>query len=344
MDELFEELVSGKNINLAYKKAIKNKRFRPDVLKFYHNHEMRLVDMMYKLSTKTYIHSGYFSFIVNDSKKRIIWAAQFPDRIIHHALCNIIEPIFEKSFIFDSYACRKEKGAQKAILRCQKFIRTSGGGGNLKEKRIYCFKGDIQKYFDSIDRKILKQIIQKKIKSPGLLWLINLIIDSHLGERGMPIGNLTSQLFANIYLNELDHFVKDYLGVKCYVRYMDDFVILDTDKNKLFELRDLIKNFLNEKLNLKLHPKKSEYFPIEKGIDFLGYTVFWNYITLRKSTVKRFKKRLKKNWRKAKSEEKLEILDEAFVSWSSYYHHGRCNRVVTNMYEDYWFELWKNKD
>lgn len=198
-------------------------------------------------------------------------------------------------------------------MRCQKFIRTSGGG-NLKEKRIYCFKGDIQKYFDSVDRKILKEIIQKKIKSPGLLWLINLIIDSHLGERGMPIGNLTSQLFANIYLNELDHFVKDRLGVKCYVRYMDDFVILDTDKNRLFELRELIKNFLNDKLNLKLHPKKSEYFPIEKGIDFLGYTVFWNYITLRKSTVKRFKKRMKKDWKKVKGEEKLEILDKAFAS------------------------------
>jgi hypothetical protein len=135
-----------------------------------------------------------------------------------------------------------------------------------------------------------------------------------VGDKGMPIGNLTSQLFANIYLNELDHFVKDYLQVKCYVRYMDDFVILDTDKTKLFKLRDLIREFLNEKLNLKLHPKKSEYFPIKKGIDFLGYTVFWNYITLRKSTVKRFKKRLKKDWRKTKDEEKLEILDKSFIS------------------------------
>ena len=137
MDELFEELVSGKNINLAYEKAIKNKRFRPDVLKFSRNSEKHLVQMKNKLSRKTYSHGGYFNFIVNDSKKRIIWAAQFPDRIIHHALCNMLEPIFEKSFIFDSYACRKEKGVQKAIFRCQKFIRTSGG--QLKRKKNLLF-------------------------------------------------------------------------------------------------------------------------------------------------------------------------------------------------------------
>jgi retron-type reverse transcriptase len=124
--------------------------------------------MRSKLINKCYKHGGYFKFIVNDSKKRTIWAAQFSDRVIHHILCNILEPIFEKSFIFDSYACRKEKGAQKAIFRLQKFIRVAGGGG-LGENNIYCFKGDIQKYFDSIDRDILKKIIRKKINSLGLL-------------------------------------------------------------------------------------------------------------------------------------------------------------------------------
>jgi retron-type reverse transcriptase len=124
--------------------------------------------------------------------------------------------------------------------------------------------------------------------------MIDLIIDSYINNYGMPIGNLTSQLFANIYLNELDHFIKDKLGIRCYVRYMDDFIILDTDKKRLFKIRNLIKEFLEQKLKLKLHPKKSEYFPISKGIDFLGYVVFYDYILLRKSTVRRFKKRLKK--------------------------------------------------
>ena len=128
MDELFNRMVGEENINLAYEKAIKNKRFRPDVLKFSYTVEKHLVQIMKKLSNKTFTHSGYFNFVVNDSKKRIIWAAQFPDRIVHHILCNILESIFEKSFIFDSYACRKEKGVQKAVFRCQKFIRTSGGG------------------------------------------------------------------------------------------------------------------------------------------------------------------------------------------------------------------------
>jgi len=133
---------------------------------------------------------------------------------VHHILYNVLNPIFEKSFIFDSYACRTGKGAQRAIWRCQKFIKEASRGGKLKNKNIYCFKGDIQKYFDSIDRKILKQIINKKIKSPGIIWLVNLIIDSHVGDKGMPIGNLTSQLFANIYLNELDHFIKEVLKIK----------------------------------------------------------------------------------------------------------------------------------
>lgn len=343
MDDLFEKMISGENINLAYEKAINNKRIRPDILKFSFSREKNLAEIEYKLKNKSFVHSPYFSFVVNDSKKRIIWAAQFPDRIVHHILCNILNPIFEKTFIHDSYACREGKGVQKAVRRCQQFIRVASGGGKSKEKTVYCFKGDIRKYFDNIDRQTLKEIIRKKIESPGLLWLIDLIIDSHVGEKGMPIGNLTSQLFANIYLNELDHFMKDRLKVKCYIRYMDDFVILDTDKEKLFCLRDLVKNFLNEKLKLKLHPKKSEYFPIIKGIDFLGYTVFWNYITLRKSTLKRFEKRLKKQWKKAKDSEKLEVLDDAFISWMSYYRHARCNRIITNMYERYWWIIWNNR-
>ena len=134
MDELFETMTSGDNISLAYQKSIRNKRFRPDVLKFSHNTEKYLVSIRHKLINKTYVHGGYFKFIVNDSKKRTIWAAQFSDRIIHHILCNILEPIFEKSFIFDSYACRKEKGAQKAIFRLQKFIKVAGGGGVIKRK------------------------------------------------------------------------------------------------------------------------------------------------------------------------------------------------------------------
>ncbi len=328
-------MVSGENINLAFEKAIKNKRFRPDILKFSFNRERNLDHIIKGLRNKTYLHSGYFNFVVNDSKKRIIWAAQFRDRIVHHILYNILNPIFEKSFIFDSYACREGKGVQRAIKRCQKFIRAANGGG-LSKKDIYCLKGDIQKYFDSIDRKILKQIIRKKISSSGLLWLIDLIIDSHIGERGMPIGNLTSQLFANIYLNEFDHFVKDFLKVKYYVRYMDDFIILDADKAKLFKLRGLIKNFLSDKLNLKLHPKKSEYFPIIRGIDFLGYIVFWNYTILRKSTLRRFKRRLQREWEKAEDVNKLSVLDKNFMAWESYYRHARCYRTVSALYNKYW--------
>ena len=173
-------------------------------------------------------------------------------------------------------------------------------------------KCDISKYFDSIDHSVLKRIIRKKIHSPGLLWLIDLIIDSH--DKGNPIGNLTSQLFANVYLNELDHFIKDRLGTRCYIRYMDDFVILDTDKDRLFQLRSLIKEFLETELKLKLHPKKTEYSPVDRGIDFLGYVVFSDYILLRKSTVKRYIKKLRKKLRKLVNQEVLKELDRSFLA------------------------------
>ena len=179
------------------------------------------------------------------------------------------------------------------IARVYQYFNDFGGGGKL-EGKIYCLKCDISKYFDNVDHEVLKRIISKKIKSPGLIWLLYLIIDSYGVGIGIPIGNLTSQLFANIYLNELDHFIKDQLGIKYYLRYMDDFVILSRDKNELFKLKGLIKEFLETELKLKLHPKKSEVFPINRGIDFLGYVVFYKDIWLRKSTVKRYFKKIRK--------------------------------------------------
>ena len=297
----------------AFQKANKGRRWRAEILSFTRNIIYNLVLVRSELLKQSYIHGNYYSFIVNDSKKRIIKAASFKDRIVHHALCNIIEPIFEKSFIYDSYACRKGKGVHKAILRLQHFLRLSSEG--LNGKKFFCLKCDISKFFDNVDHNVLKQIIHKKISSPGVLWLIDLIIDSHNEQKGIPIGNLTSQLFANIYLNELDHFIKDRLGIKYYIRYMDDFLILDVDKNRLFDLRNQIREFLQFHLKLNLHPKKSEYFSVDGGIDFLGYLVFKSYILLRKSTVKRFLKKLKKQLKTdSVCETRENILDCKFQS------------------------------
>jgi retron-type reverse transcriptase len=184
------------------------------------------------LKNKSYKHGEYYEFLVSDSKKRIIRAAPFKDRIVHHSLCNIIEPIFDKLFIFDSYACRKGKGLHKAITRFKEFLRTIKLKNGLENyDNIYCLKGDIVKYFDSVDKEVLFELIKRRIQDKDALKIIKTILDSYI--KGLPIGNLTSQLFANIYLHELDFYIKNTLKCKYYIRYMDDFIILDADKKKL---------------------------------------------------------------------------------------------------------------
>lgn len=286
---LFDRVCSFENIHLAYLKARKGKRFKKDILSFSYGLEKNLILIKEDLETQTYKHGKYKEFIVQDSKKRLIRAPLFKDRVVHHALCNIIEPIFEKTFVFNSYACRKKKGAHKCVERSQVFLKDS--------KDEYCLKCDISKYFDSIKQEVLFNIIKRKIKDEKIIWLINNIINSFNQETGVgiPIGNLTSQLFANIYLNELDQFVKHNLKQKKFVRYMDDFLILGKEKKELHMLKKEIKMFLENKLRLELNPKKANVFPLSLGIDFLGYVLFRQYILLRKNTVKRLLKKMERS-------------------------------------------------
>ncbi len=297
---LFEKICSFENLHLAYLKARKCKRYRNNVLQFSYNLERNLLILQSKLLNQSYQHGSYCSFVICDSKKRQIKAPPFPDRVVHHALCNIIEPLFDKSFIYDSFACRKSKGTHKGIKRLEKFLKSLNINLQKKEysdfSSIYCLKCDISKYFDSIDQKILFGLLKKRISEVRSLQLIKIIIESNNKETGtgIPIGNLTSQLFANIYLNELDQFIKHKLRIKYYIRYMDDFLILNKDKKQLFQIKEKIKQFLENKLKLKLHPKKANIFPLNnKGIDFLGYQIFGTHRLLRKSTVKRFIKKTK---------------------------------------------------
>jgi RNA-directed DNA polymerase len=232
MEDLYSKICDFENIFSAYLKARKCKRYKDEILRFSYKIENNLLNIHYNLLNKKYIHGKYYEFLVSDSKKRIIRAAPFKDRIVHHSLCNIIKPIFEKSFIFDSYACLEGKGSHKAIKRFREFLRTMKLKENLKSyNNIHCLKGDIVKYFDSVDKDILFELIKRRICDEEVLELIKIILDSY--PKGLPIGNLTSQLFANIYLHELDFFVKNVLKCKYYIRYMDDFVILDTNKQKL---------------------------------------------------------------------------------------------------------------
>ena len=317
MTFLYDRVVDFANLHQSYLAARKCKRYRPSVLRFGFCLEENLLALERELRQKTYRHGGYREFTVVEAKKRTIKAAPFRDRVVHHALCNVIEPIFERSFIFDSYACRKGRGTHAAVRRLEKFIHALRS--NAEDGKIYCLKCDISKYFDSIDHDVLRVLIRKKIHDENVLWLCDAIIASNTP--GIPIGNLTSQLFANIYLTELDYFVKRVLHERYYIRYMDDFLILGNDKKHLREDKERIRIFLKERLRLALHPKKAEIFPCAQGIDFLGYVVRDGRRLLRASTVRRFLKRQKRV--RAFEEGAAAVLkraDGGYASWRGYAH------------------------
>lgn len=316
---LWERVYSFANLHLAYLKARRSKRYNQDILQFGFNLEANLLRLRDELKHETYRHGSYKKFTAHDSKKRHIMAAPFKDRVMHHALCNIIEPIFDPCFIFDSYACRKNKGTHAAISRLRKFTI------NQNYPHLYVFKGDICKYFNSVDHEILFDLIREKIREEPMLRLIWLIIDSANQKtgKGIPIGNLTSQLFANIYLNKLDQHIKHSLRVKKYIRYMDDFLIFDTNKHKLTLLKEQIGAYLSHELELELHPRKSTIFPVRLGVDFLGYVFFKDQIRLRKSTLKRFMKRTNNNLKRLANGQLSDTdFARSIESWRGYAKHA----------------------
>ena len=215
---------------------------------------------------------------------------------------------------------------------------------NLPAPKIYCLQCDVSKYFDSIDHQILFSLLRKKIADQKVLWLIKIIVESSNKEsgKGIPIGNLTSQLFANVYLNESDQFAKHVLRARYYIRYMDDFLFLNDNKKKLHEIKKQVQEFLEDKLKLELHSKKANIFPADKGIDFLGYQVFGNYRLLRKSTVKRFIKRTKIYQKKLRKNEMTKTkFNQSIQSWLAYAKFGNSHQLRRNLSEKLKVELIK---
>ena len=253
-----------------------------DIQQFALRLEDNLFQLHEELKSKTYHHSPYTSFYISDPKLRHIHKACVRDRVLHHAIFRILSPIFEKSFIYDSYSCRLEKGAHRAINRLKVFLDRASCNNS---KNVYIVKCDIKKFFDSIDHSILFGVIQKKISDQNVLWLTKTLIDSFNSETGvgLPIGNVTSQLFANIYLNGLDQFVKHILKIRFYVRYCDDFIIVRYSDDVIRE----IEYFLHNYLKLKIHQDKILVRKYRQGIDFLGYVVLPYHKTLRTKTKKR---------------------------------------------------------
>jgi len=282
--DLYMKICSRENIVLAYQRACKGKGRKKSVIKFDKDYEKNIDGIQNLLTNKLFQTAHYVIKTIFEPKKREIYILPFnPDRIVQHAIMNVLEPIWEGLFINDSYSCRKGFGLHAGSRKTMEYIRKVGRDG-------YCLKMDISKFYPSMDHEVLFNIIERKIKCRDTLELLRNIIFSVDGDRNVPIGNYTSQWFGNLYMNELDQFLKHKQHVKYYVRYCDDFIILDTDKKKLQNLVVAIRDYLETELQLKL--SKCDLFPIKNGIDFLGYRHFNNYVLLRKSTSKRIKKHL----------------------------------------------------
>lgn len=301
------EIFSFQNLLKAYYRCRKNKRKSASAAKFEINFESELLKLEKDLKSHIYQPSHSICFAITDPKLREVWAADFRDRIVHHLLVGHLEPVWERMFIFHSYACRKNKGAHKAIRHLRKIISSN----------LFFLQSDIQSFFVSIDKSVLLSLIEKYARNPEITWLAEKII-SHNPTKdyvvkgdlrllrsipphkslfnkkdcGIPIGNLTSQFFANVYLNELDQFIKHSLKCRHYFRYMDDILLLHSSKEQLLIWRDEIKTFLEINLKLRLHPKKQILQPATNGINFCGYIVKPDYAIIRRRTVKKLKNKL----------------------------------------------------
>ncbi len=291
----FEYIISSENLLLAWKEFSRGKNSKVDVQEFKINLAENLISLHNDLKARIYKHSTYESFSIFEPKKRDIHKATVKDRILHRAIYRILYPFFDRKFIFDSYSCRINKGTYKAINRFYDF----GKKASYKyTKTVWVLKGDIRKCFASIDQKILFEILKKNIKDIDVLLLLKTIIKSFSSGviyKGLPLGNLTSQLFINVYLNEFDQFVKHKLKAKYYIRYADDFVFFSQDKEDLEKIVPMINNFLSERLKLTMHPNKVYTKTLASGVDFLGWVHFPHHRILRTSTKWRMFRRLEES-------------------------------------------------
>lgn len=286
----YADLVSPENLFVAFDEFKRGKRKKEDVMFFEKNLEENVFELAEQLLSKTYMHGSYTTFAICDPKYRVISKASVRDRVVHHVLFSHLYEIFDKTFIFHSYSSRLTKGTHIGVQNFHKKMRKASI--NFK-KTCYALKCDIRKFFASINHTVLMELLSKKVGDPDVLWLIANIIESYSNapDTGIPIGNVTSQLFANVYLNQLDRFIKHDLHVEYYFRYADDFVLLDQNKDYLQKLIDSIGTFLQKELKLRLHPQKVFIRKLKQGIDFLGYVCFPYCRTIRTKTKKRmFKK------------------------------------------------------
>jgi len=345
---LFEKITDFQNLLLASKKAQKGKRFRDSTLAFNFNLEANLFALRDELKSKTFEPGPYRDFIVHDSKMRLISAAPYRDRVVHHAVMNVIEPLFDPIFIYDTYACRKSKGVHAALFRFREFLA----------RRRYVLKCDIRKYFQSMDHEILLSKLRRKIADREATWLLEKIVGSrdfndvtpavyfprddlftpHQRRRGIPVGNLTSQFFANLFLNDFDHWINEELRGGSYLRYVDDFCVFGDDKAHLNDVRTAIIEQLAG-LRLRLHDGKSRIYTLKEGIEFLGFRHLPNQVRVRTENVKRYKwrmRRLREDYEDGNIS--IDRVTASVVSWVAHASYADSYRLRGEMIPSFAFK------
>lgn len=335
-DSLYDQICSYNNLELAFKKARKRKTTKHYVIQFEKDLEHNLMVLRTELLLHSYRPRPLKTFIIREPKTRRISKSDFRDRVVHHAVCNIIEPIFEKTFIYDSYANRAGKGTRKAIERLVCFKRRISRNNT---DTVFVLKADIRHFFDTVDHKILLELVARRIYDKRLIWLIQIILANHKSKqegKGMPLGNLTSQFFANVYLNDLDYFIKHILMIKYYIRYVDDFIILEKTLEKMREYKIKIHKFLKKSLSIELHPEKTKITILSRGICFLGLRIFPHHKLLKKSNIRKFK--IKITWLNHKCYTKNKDVDTIYdylEGWLDYSRQADTYRLKKRLIQQY---------
>ena len=332
MDAMYQKICSWQNLRTAYRKASKGKRGRLAAAAFEYNLADNLLALQEDLLERTYQPGGYHSFFIHEPKRRLISATPFRDRVVHHALCNIIEPVFERSFSCASFANRIDKGTHRAVDRAQAFSR----------RFRYVLQCDVEQFFPAIDHQILHSILARKIDDPDTLWLVDEILASGTGvleqqyrlqifpndtpedvlrPRGLPIGNLTSQFWANCYLNLFDHFVQRELNCHGYVRYVDDCLLFADDKRTLWTWREAIIQRM-ARLRLTIHPGAHPR-PVTEGFPFLGFTIYPTHRRLKRRKAIEYRRKLKRLIADWMADEKTqEAVLASFRGWINHVRYG----------------------
>lgn len=334
MPDLFEQIIDYDNLLFSYKKVLTGARkYRKDAILFSLYEDRNLVELWLDLKRQNYHPSNYIEFKVYEPKERVIHAPRVRDKIVQFAIHNVIKHIYSKVFIKHSYACQENRGTHAAVEQVQKNLR-------ICEREFddpWIVKLDVSKFFYSIDREILKKILRKKIKCVRTLRLLDIVVDSSPeGDKGIPLGNVTSQDFANIYLNELDQFATRFLKIRYYVRYMDDVIAVLPNKEAAKKAMKQMSDFISNSLNMNVNPKKTQIFPLKQGVNAYGYKIWTTHKLVRSESKNTMKRKMRKmEYKRLKGEIDIKQIQQSASAWIGHARHSNSYTLCKKLFKPY---------